>query len=86
MEGPAGATMDEFIQEPTLFDEVLRYGLYAGAVFQLVCIAAVIFSPSDADHKTSESSDDDTSDQGSPHSSAAHRSQHRRRLEKKKRR
>ena len=45
--------MDEFVQEPTLFDEVLRYGLYAGAVFQLVCIAAVILSPSDAEHKVS---------------------------------
>ena len=46
--------MDEFIQEPTLFDEVLKYGLYAGAVFQLACIAAVIFSPSDADQKVGE--------------------------------
>jgi hypothetical protein len=34
--------------EPGLLDEVIKYGLYLGAIFQLVCIAAVIFVPLNA--------------------------------------
>ena len=29
------------IPEPTLMENVLRYGLFFGAVFQLVCVLAV---------------------------------------------
>ncbi len=31
--------------EETTFDLFLRYGLFFGAVFQLVCIGAAIFGP-----------------------------------------
>ena len=30
------------IPEPTLLENVLRYGLFFGAVFQLVCVLAII--------------------------------------------
>lgn len=33
------------IDEPTFVETVLHYGLLLGAVFQLVCIFAVIFIP-----------------------------------------
>ena len=32
-----------------LFDDLLRYGLYLGAIFQLVAIAAIIFVPPKSD-------------------------------------
>ncbi|OCT60559.1 protein MANBAL [Xenopus laevis] len=31
------------IPEPGLLETVLRYGLYCGAIFQLICILAIIF-------------------------------------------
>ena len=31
--------------EETWFDLFLRYGLYAGAVFQIACIAAIVLLP-----------------------------------------
>lgn len=31
--------------EETTFDLFLRYGLFFGAIFQLVCIGAAIFGP-----------------------------------------
>lgn len=31
--------------EESTFDLVLRYGLFFGAIFQLVCIGAAIFGP-----------------------------------------
>jgi len=33
------------LEEPTLFENVLYYGLLLGAFFQIACIAAVIFIP-----------------------------------------
>ncbi|XP_028904493.1 protein MANBAL [Ornithorhynchus anatinus] len=31
------------VPEPTFLEHVLRYGLFLGAVFQLVCILAIVF-------------------------------------------
>lgn len=33
------------IEEPTLFENILHYGLFVGAIFQIICILAVIFIP-----------------------------------------
>ncbi|KAL4226324.1 hypothetical protein ACF0H5_014307 [Mactra antiquata] len=33
------------IDEPTLFDNILYYALFVGAIFQICCICAVIFIP-----------------------------------------
>lgn len=34
------------VPEPTFLESVLRYGLFLGAIFQLICILAVIFPTS----------------------------------------
>ncbi|XP_076029605.1 protein MANBAL [Oratosquilla oratoria] len=80
--------IDPSLTETDMFDEVLKYGLFLGAIFQLVCIGAVIFVPSRDDKKDGDSSDDDGSEHGSPHSAPhrAHNSHHRRKQDKKKRR
>ncbi|XP_012691579.1 protein MANBAL [Clupea harengus] len=44
------------VPEPTLFESLLRYGLLLGAVFQLVCILAVIM-PFNKIHEQEESAE-----------------------------
>ncbi len=34
------------VPEPTFLESMLRYGLFLGAIFQLICILAVIFPTS----------------------------------------
>uniref|UniRef100_A0A3P9J526 Mannosidase beta like n=2 Tax=Oryzias TaxID=8089 RepID=A0A3P9J526_ORYLA len=34
------------VPEPTLLESILRYGLFLGAIFQLICILAIIFPTS----------------------------------------
>lgn len=34
------------VPEPTFLESILRYGLFLGAIFQLICILAVIFPTS----------------------------------------
>lgn len=34
------------VPEPTFLESLLRYGLFLGAIFQLICILAVIFPTS----------------------------------------
>lgn len=34
------------VPEPTFLESLLRYGLFLGAIFQLICILAVIFPSS----------------------------------------
>ncbi|XP_028854880.1 protein MANBAL [Denticeps clupeoides] len=41
------------VPEPTLLESLLRYGLFLGAVFQLVCILAIIV-PSSKSHDQEE--------------------------------
>ncbi|XP_076344164.1 protein anon-73B1 [Tachypleus tridentatus] len=74
-----------------LIDEILRYGLFLGAIFQIVCIAAVVFIPAKDEGKDGgESSDDDTGIEGTSHQPShkhhSHHSGRRSRQEKKKRR
>uniref|UniRef100_A0A8V0ZU16 MANBL protein n=1 Tax=Gallus gallus TaxID=9031 RepID=A0A8V0ZU16_CHICK len=44
------------IPEPTLLENVLRYGLFFGAVFQLVCVLAIILPVSRSHKPDSDSS------------------------------
>jgi len=76
-----------------LVDELIRVGLAFGAVFQLICIAAVMWVPAkEVDQRESgdtNSSDDDVSVEGSSFNRAlyGHSGHVRRgRFEKKKRR
>ncbi|NWU96622.1 MANBL protein, partial [Upupa epops] len=39
------------IPEPTFMENVLRYGLFFGAIFQLICVLAIIL-PVPKTHKT----------------------------------
>lgn len=55
--------MDNLVQEQsTLVDQLIRIGLIFGAIFQLICIAAVIIFPS-SHHETGESGDSASSDE-----------------------
>jgi len=78
-------SIDPSLTETTLFDSVLKYGLFVGAIFQMMCIAAVIFVPSKDDRKEGDTSDEDGSEHGSPHR-PSHAPHHRRKHDKKKRR
>ncbi|XP_030633593.1 protein MANBAL [Chanos chanos] len=44
------------VPEPTFFESLLRYGLFLGAIFQLVCILAVII-PTSKSHEQDEASE-----------------------------
>ncbi|CAG0918595.1 unnamed protein product [Notodromas monacha] len=68
-----GAMSVDLGPEPGLLDEVLKYGLYLGAIFQLICIAAVILVPFNSSlsaysQKDYDSGEDEGSDQGTPSS------------------
>lgn len=77
-----------------ILDELIRVGLMFGAVFQLICIAAVILVPNKEDVRDNgDSSDDEGEGSYSQHSIISHKHQHsvgqhqkRGRHEKKKRR
>ncbi|NP_001165192.1 mannosidase, beta A, lysosomal-like L homeolog [Xenopus laevis] len=43
------------IPEPGLLETVLRYGLFCGAIFQLICILAIIFPGSKSQEMESDS-------------------------------
>ncbi|XP_035518734.1 protein MANBAL [Morone saxatilis] len=46
------------VPEPTFLESLLRYGLFLGAIFQLICILAVIFPTSKGhEHEETESTD-----------------------------
>ncbi|KAK8402793.1 hypothetical protein O3P69_000842 [Scylla paramamosain] len=47
--------IDPSLAETDIFDEVLKYGLFLGAIFQLVCIGAVMFVPSRDDRRDGDS-------------------------------
>ncbi|CAG9805298.1 unnamed protein product [Chironomus riparius] len=74
---------DVFIEPDDLLTILIRYGLYFGAIFQVVCIAAVIFLKDNS--KTLNHDSDTESSEISPQLTP--KKHHRgRKLEKKKKR
>ncbi|XP_051997528.1 protein MANBAL-like [Xyrauchen texanus] len=51
------------VPEPTLFESLLHYGLFLGAIFQLVCIVAIIIPTSKSHEPTSEPADTRSAEQ-----------------------
>ncbi|NXC51106.1 MANBL protein, partial [Penelope pileata] len=74
------------IPEPTFMENVLRYGLFFGAIFQLICVLAIIL-PVSKSHKTdSDSFESKTSETvKKPKVSAAQMSKKPKKETKKKR-
>jgi len=72
------------------YEQLLRYGLYLGAAFQIICILAVIFdvSPSKTDpgDRNSNSAGESSSDEESEDEDHSNQQRNRRRIERKKRR
>ncbi|GCC23337.1 hypothetical protein chiPu_0001731 [Chiloscyllium punctatum] len=57
------------IPEPTFFDNVLRYGLFLGAIFQIICILSILLpssKSSEPEWEKSESKPLDTSKKQKP--------------------
>ncbi|CAG9862138.1 unnamed protein product [Phyllotreta striolata] len=68
---------------------IVRYGLYLGAIFQIVCLAACIFiseSPEDVSWGSRIDSDDESSEQSTPQNTPRRPYHRSRKQEKKKRR
>nr|XP_022298268.1 protein MANBAL-like [Crassostrea virginica] len=42
------------IEEPTLFENILQYGLFAAAIFQIICIMAAILIPKSESEQDNE--------------------------------
>ncbi|XP_043566543.1 protein MANBAL isoform X3 [Chiloscyllium plagiosum] len=51
------------VPEPTFFDNVLRYGLFLGAIFQIICILSILL-PSSKSSEPGESMPQDRMAQG----------------------
>lgn len=47
------------VPEPTFLETALRYGLFLGAIFQLICILAIIF-PTSKSHEQEETESTDS--------------------------
>ena len=86
MEAATNEELPLFPQEEW-YEQLLRYGLYIGAAFQIVCILAIIFdvNPSKQSELCNDdsSSDDDSEDEDEVDVTSQ---RNRRRLERKKRR
>ncbi|XP_044271988.1 protein anon-73B1 [Tribolium madens] len=68
---------------------IVRYGLYVGALFQIVCLAACIFLPDTSDDNcwlSRGDSDDESSEQSTPQNTPRRPYHRTRKQEKKKRR
>uniref|UniRef100_UPI00398F441D protein MANBAL n=1 Tax=Pristiophorus japonicus TaxID=55135 RepID=UPI00398F441D len=50
------------IPEPTFFDNVLRYGLFLGAIFQIVCILSILLPSSKSSEPEWDQSESKPSD------------------------
>jgi len=54
----------------SLFDNVLRISLFIGAIFQIICIFAVIFIPSSPDEEKEDRDDNSSADTSKSHGSS----------------
>nr|XP_061814658.1 protein MANBAL-like isoform X2 [Nerophis lumbriciformis] len=50
------------VPEPTFLESLLRYGLFLGAIFQLICILAIIVPTSKGHEKETESTNGKAAD------------------------
>ena len=85
MEAAADPDLPLFPQEEW-YEQLLRYGLYIGAAFQLICILALIFDVSpqnDLEDNASESEDESEEEEDV---TIRQRTHQQRRQERKKRR
>ena len=80
----ATADLPLFPQEEW-YEQLLRYGLYLGAAFQLICILALIFDVSPQNDLEDNSESEDESDEEED-VTIRHRQHQQRRQERKKRR
>uniref|UniRef100_A0A3B3ZA34 Uncharacterized protein n=1 Tax=Periophthalmus magnuspinnatus TaxID=409849 RepID=A0A3B3ZA34_9GOBI len=48
------------VPEPTFLESVLKYGLFLGAIFQLICILAIIIPSSKGHEQETEATDNKT--------------------------
>ena len=69
------------IPKETWYEVLIRYGLYIGAVFQMICILAVILLPSEPVQK--EPSDDEDKSRASSPTSQYNRKQKNKKNKKK---
>jgi len=69
------------IPKETLYEQIIRYGLYIGAVFQLLCILAVILLPSTEEKEEIE--DDRSSNRASSPTGQSSRKQKKTKNKKK---
>ncbi|XP_055843716.1 protein anon-73B1 [Episyrphus balteatus] len=85
MESTTTSTLDKFGEED-IFSTVLRYGLYVGAIFQLICIGSSIFLPISQETQGNDGEIGEEQKQSTDIINAARRQHKIRKLEKKKRR
>ncbi|XP_027858248.1 protein MANBAL [Xiphophorus couchianus] len=75
------------VPEPTLLESILRYGLFLGAIFQLICILAVIMPASKShDQEETESTESKTGEQMKKAKGAAPQIRQKQKKESKKKR
>ncbi|XP_029358621.1 protein MANBAL isoform X2 [Echeneis naucrates] len=74
------------VPEPTFLESLLRYGLFLGAIFQLICILAVIFPTSKVHEQETESTDGKAAEQMKKPKGAAPQIRQKPKKESKKKR
>ncbi|XP_013885561.1 protein MANBAL [Austrofundulus limnaeus] len=75
------------VPEPTLLESILKYGLFLGAIFQLICILAIIFPTSkNHDQEEKETTDSKTAEPMKKSKAAAPQNRQKQKKESKKKR
>ncbi|KAL8589393.1 hypothetical protein ACOMHN_021545 [Nucella lapillus] len=45
------------VDEPSLVDTILFYGLFLGAIFQIICVMSVVFVPKSSEEEEADRAD-----------------------------